>query len=136
MLIYMGDANGLIVAKNQPMKLAAIEAEWEKAVRGTDGHYFPWGNKFDAGLLNSHDKGEFATTEVGQFPKGASEYGLLDGAGLVFEWTSTPANSKRWIVKGGSWDDKGCGVCRPAARHSRPKAIKHILIGFRLFQEN
>ena len=31
-----------------------------------------------------------------------------------------------------SWDDKGCGVCRPAARHARPEAIKHILIGFRL----
>ena len=36
------------------------------------------------------------------------------------------------VVKGGSWDDKGCGVCRPAARHTRPAAIKHILIGFRL----
>ena len=28
MVIFMGDANGLAVAKDQPMKLAAIEAEW------------------------------------------------------------------------------------------------------------
>jgi len=43
----------------------------------------------------------------------------------------TPGANRAW-VKGGSWDDSGCGVCRPAARHSRPKPIKHILIGFRL----
>ena len=111
-----------------------IEAEWEKAIRGSKGNIFPWGNQFDAKRLNSHDSGDFATTEVGQLKSGASEYGVLDGAGQVFEWTATPAQSNRWIVKGGSWDDKGCGVCRPAARHSRPESIKHILIGFRLLQ--
>jgi formylglycine-generating enzyme required for sulfatase activity len=36
------------------------------------------------------------------------------------------------VVKGGSWDDKGRGFCRSAARHNRPNDIKHILIGFRL----
>ena len=56
-------------------------------------------------------------------------------AGQVFEWTETPAGKGRSIVKGGSWDDKGCGVCRPAAGHSRPDTIKHILIGFRLVQD-
>ncbi|MDE0940859.1 MAG: SUMF1/EgtB/PvdO family nonheme iron enzyme [Alphaproteobacteria bacterium] len=116
------------------------ELEWEKAARGRNGHYFPWGNKFDAARLNSHDVGPFDTIAVGAFPDGASPYGLVDAAGQVFEWTATPAkNSKpskiRYLVKGGSWDDKGCGVCRPAARHGRPAAIKHILIGFRLIRE-
>ena len=60
---------------------------------------------------------------------------MLDAAGQVFEWTSITAARRRFIVKGGSWDDKGCGVCRPAARHSRPADIKHILIGFRLIVE-
>lgn len=36
MVVYMGDANGLIVAKNQPMKLAAIEAEWETQAAPAD----------------------------------------------------------------------------------------------------
>ena len=72
---------------------------------------------------------------VGAFPDGASVYGLLDAAGQVFEWTATPAGPGRFLVKGGSWDDKGCGVCRPAARHGRPASIKHILIGFRLVAE-
>jgi formylglycine-generating enzyme required for sulfatase activity len=62
---------------------------------------------------------------------------VLDGAGQVFEWTANAAGGTpdRFIVKGGSWDDSGCGVCRPAARHARPAALKHILIGFRLVAE-
>ncbi len=112
------------------------ELEWERAARGDGGRRFPWGDKFDAGRLNSHDAGPFATTPVGAFPGGASPFGLLDAAGQVFEWTATPAGRPgRYIVKGGSWDDKGCGVCRPAARHSRPAGLKHILIGFRLVAE-
>ena len=108
------------------------EPQWEKAARGPNGNWFPWGNTYDPELLNSHDKGPFTTMPVGSFAKGASPYGLVDGAGQVFEWTSTPAAAQRSIVKGGSWDDRGCGVCRPAARHSRPDDMKHILVGFRL----
>ena len=108
------------------------EQQWEKAARGPNGNRFPWGNTFNPDLLNSHDRGPFTTMPVGSFADGASPYGLLDPAGQVFEWTSTSASAQRSIVKGGSWDDKGCGMCRPAARHSRPDSIKHILVGFRL----
>lgn len=108
------------------------EQEWEKAMRGTDGRYFPWGNEYFANNLNSADVGPFDTTPVGQYASGSSPFGVLDGAGQVYEWTATPQGRERSIVKGGSWDDKGCGVCRVAARHSRPDTLKHILIGFRL----
>lgn len=106
--------------------------EWEKAARGDDGRRFPWGDVWDPARLNSHDQGPFDTLPAGRFPAGASPYGLLDVAGQVFEWTASPQGPGRFLVKGGSWDDSGCGVCRPAAQHSRPGDLKHILIGFRL----
>ena len=106
--------------------------EREIAARGEDGRYFPWGNEFDPDRLNSYDGGPFDTTPVGRYPSGASPHGVLDMAGMVFEWTATPAewDKKLYVVKGGSWDDFP-GVTRPAARHGRPAAMKHILIGFR-----
>jgi formylglycine-generating enzyme required for sulfatase activity len=111
------------------------ELQWEKVARGDDGRRFPWGDEFDPARLNSHDAGPFDTVAVGRYPAGASPYGVLDMAGQVFEWTATLAGPGRYIVKGGSWDDRGCGVCRAAARHGRPAALKHILIGFRLVRD-
>tara|TARA_B100001142_G_C14232769_1_gene616077 strand:- start:194 stop:1087 length:894 start_codon:yes stop_codon:yes gene_type:complete len=106
--------------------------EWEKAARGKSGQTFPWGMNYDPTLLNSADLGPVDTTPVGLFPRGASPYGMLDAAGQVLEWTSSNITNRGNIVKGGSWNSKGCGTCRPAMEHIEPGDKKHILIGFRL----
>lgn len=106
--------------------------EWEKAARGINGAYFPWGMSYDPNLLNSGDSGLNETTPVGQYPKGASSFGLLDAAGQVFEWTNTNSGKNKYIIKGGSWKSYGCGVCRPAAQRAENKETRNIITGFRL----
>lgn len=109
-----------------------FEDEWEKAARGTDGRYFPWGNRWDGKLANSWEFGPHTTTPVARYRAGQSPYGVYDMAGNIFEWTLTPVKpeSSRYILKSCSWDDLP-GICRGAARHARLKSSRHILIGFR-----
>lgn len=106
------------------------EAEFEKAARGESGLAYPWGNVFEPDKLNSAVKGPGDTTPVGQYVEGKSPYGMLDAAGNVFQWTSTPFKEGHMTVKGSAWEDHG-GVGRGASRHGRPIESRHIIVGFR-----
>jgi len=77
------------------------EKQWEKAMRGNKGLLYPWGNTYHPDYLNNADQAPDGTIPAGSFPQAASPYGVLDGAGQVFEWTRDIHNQKA-TVKGGS----------------------------------
>ena len=61
----------------------------EKAARGVDGRYFPWGDGFDpswACMERSHP-GAQLPAPVGAFPIDESVYGIRELAGNVCEWS-------------------------------------------------
>ena len=110
-------------------------SEWEKASRGKDGRYFPWGNHWLDEATNSSASGLNYTSPIATFPLSKSVYGVEDMAGNVFEYTATLQwGGTRVVLKGCSWDDLP-GFCRAAYQHTRPINSRHILFGFRLVKE-
>jgi eukaryotic-like serine/threonine-protein kinase len=80
-----------------------LEAEWEKAARGTEVRAYPWGNDLDCTKANYAEchpvaKGEDTprcgstphcrTSRVDDYPAGATFYGALNMAGNVWEWVA------------------------------------------------
>ncbi|CAN5860511.1 hypothetical protein BH11MYX3_BH11MYX3_05320 [soil metagenome] len=105
-------------------------AEYEKAARGDGGVAYPWGNVFDPTKLNTADRGPGDTVPTGTFTAGASPYGVLDMAGNVVQWTSTPDGPGMMLVKGSAWDDHA-GQGRAAAAQGHKTSTRHVVIGFR-----
>ncbi|MEL7141565.1 MAG: SUMF1/EgtB/PvdO family nonheme iron enzyme [Cyanobacteria bacterium J06573_11] len=112
--------------------------EWEKAARGTDGRYFPWGSEWRDDGTNWSKNGPSGTSAIAAFPFSQSPYGIEDMAGNVFEYTSTLVEKNNGttevLLKGCGWDDYP-GFCRAAYQHDRPLTSRHILFGFRLVME-
>jgi formylglycine-generating enzyme required for sulfatase activity len=110
-------------------------AEMEKAARGTDAMAYPWGNGFDASRLNGRT-GPGDTVAVGSIPGATSPFGVLDLAGNVYQWTSTPwppgagEDAARRTVKGSAWNGAG-GMGRGASVDQRPRGARDVLVGFR-----
>jgi formylglycine-generating enzyme required for sulfatase activity len=113
------------------------EAEWEYAARGKDGRAYPWGRPAPsdrACWLRSA-----GTCAVGSIAAGASPFGLLDMAGNVWEWTSTPycpytradCGSDRRVDRGGGWSTDDARRLRTSFRASGSMEDQGDFLGFR-----
>jgi serine/threonine protein kinase/formylglycine-generating enzyme required for sulfatase activity len=129
------------------------ELEREKAVRGVDGRFYPWGDHFDATwacVMSSH-RGEPGRVEVDAYPGDESPYGMRGGAGNSRDfcrnlWTleGPPLRDGRLVigplstddheyrsVRGGAWSSVE-NLCRAASRSVNRPEQRRFTTGLRI----
>ena len=107
------------------------ELQWEKAARGVDGRYFPWGDHFDPTWCNVHDSAEVpGLAPVDAFEVDESPYGVRGMAGNVRDWCVDGGELR--IVRGGAWNAPDPRLARAAYRTTRPAHTRQPRVGVRL----
>ncbi|MFT4977249.1 MAG: sulfatase activating formylglycine-generating enzyme, partial [Myxococcota bacterium] len=137
----------------QPWRLPG-ELEWEKAARGVDGRFFPWGDTLDPTfccMQLSHSPDRRLPADITDYPVDTSPYGVRGMAGNARDWCADPwrpagpsigddgrvlaaapvADAERRVCRGGAWWQRA-----PFTRAASRLGVRHFLrdvgISFRL----
>ncbi len=75
------------IRTGQPWGLPG-ELAWEKAVRGVDGRFYPWGDGFDPSWasMRRSQRDRVLLTAVGASPVDEGPYGIRNLAGSMQDW--------------------------------------------------
>ncbi|MEI6433564.1 MAG: formylglycine-generating enzyme family protein [Bacteroidota bacterium] len=101
-VIYINLSDARAYAKWAGKRLPS-EPEWQYAAQGTDMRKYPWGNTMDSTLCNYNLN---FPTQVNRFPDGASESGVNDMIGNVWQMTNDVYDNGSYyfnIIRGGSY---------------------------------
>ena len=129
------------------------ELEWEKAARGVDGRFMPWGDQVEptwACVSGSHPRRK-GVMPVDEYPTDVSPYGVRGMAGNVRDWCverwsldgprvesgvaqidPAPADDpSQRPMRGGAWISVG-DLSRLGVRYAEGPDKRHGVLGFRL----
>ncbi|MEL6343395.1 MAG: SUMF1/EgtB/PvdO family nonheme iron enzyme [Myxococcota bacterium] len=151
-------AKWLAAREGLPWRLPS-ELEWEKAARGVDGRWFPWGDYLDPTfccMQDSHAPGRRLPSSVSAYPLDESPYGVRGMAGNARDWCLDPFSEEgpfvdedgqvapvwdgdwdnieqRRVVRGGAWWQRA-DQARAANRLGVRAFLRDVGISFRLIR--